>query len=245
MLLRLRGSAPPAPIDLSALLPFIDSPVSVCALSDNLDYNFGLHQFALCSNIPYATCITHTLNDDTYFDEYATVASQCYKAGSGVIAAATFAMLFSLLAIGALHTYTTFKHYCGCTCPMPRLFVFLFSLLSLGLYIAVVTIWWVKCQNNIPGLLFSDNNGGSQNPDMRSGYALVVAVICTVFAALGWIFATIRSFVAHGDDDGTTKTYGSSAPTSPANGNGSYAGAQSPNAEGYSNSSKEGQTFGY
>lgn len=217
--------------------------------SDNIDVNLGLHDFVVCSDQPNTRCASYSLNDDADFNSIATVGSECYKAGSGVIAMATFAMLFALLAIAALHTYTTFKGACGCTCPVPRLFVALFSLLSLGLYIGVVTLWWVKCQNNIPALRYSDGSGGVVNPDTRSGYALVVAVICTVFAALGWIFATIRSFIAHGDNDGTPakSTYGgSSGASSPGHGNGAYGHTvSSPAADSGYNNSKEGETFGY
>ena len=222
----------------------------MCALSDNEDINLGLHQFVVCDTSPNNYCQSYSLNNDAIFNDASTVASGCYKAGSGVIALATFAMLFALLAIVALHTYTTFKRACGCACPVPRLFVALFSLLSLGLYVGVVTLWWVKCENKVSGLLWQTGRGdAAQGPGgLRPGYALVVAVICTVFAALGWTFATLRSFVAHGDDDdsagGTTNkksTYGgSSGASSPAHGNGSY-GMEMSSPEGQ----KHGQTFGY
>ena len=159
-------------------------------------------------------------------------------------------MLFALLAIIALHTYTTFKRVCSCACPVPRLFVALFSLLSLGLYIGVVALWWVKCENKVSDLLWQTGRSDPvQGPNgLRPGYALVVAVMCAVLAALGWIFATLCSFAAHGDDDDTAggtmtkkSTYGgSSGASSPAHGNGSY-GMEMSSPEGQ----KQGETFGY
>ena len=214
-------------------------------LSGTFEINLGLHQFVSCTE-PGNYCQSYSLNDDDDFNNLATVASTCYKAGSGVISMATFAMLFGLLAIISLHTYTTFKRACGCACPVPRIFVALFSILSLGLYIGVVSLWWVKCHNNISPLLWTNGKGGIQGPQGFSvGYALMVAVICTVFSLLGWIFATIRSFMPDGDDGTPSKTtsYGaSSGSASPAHANGGYGNnAQSPSGGG----GGEGSTFGY
>ena len=200
-------------------------------------------------------CLTFSLNDDSDFNDIATVGSQCYKAGSGVIAMATFAMLFGLLAIAALHTYTTFKRMCGCQWPVPRLFVAIFSLLSLGLYIGVVVLWWVKCENKVSSLRWNNGKGQAEGPQsLQPGYALIVAVICIVFSALGWIFATIRSFLTHGDDDGNTTGGGSGtsksswggASASPQHGTGSYNAATSPSSEGSANGyGSKHDTFGY
>ena len=64
--------------------------------------------------------------------------SQCVKAGQGVIAAATFAMLFGLLSIIFLHIHTSFKQWCNCRVPFPRVFVALWSFLSLTLYVVML-----------------------------------------------------------------------------------------------------------
>ena len=248
----------PAPTPVHLLSPLLSLCClvwsAVVVLSDEYDWNLGLHEFVICFSPDDFPCQTYSLNNNDMFNDQATVASHCYTAGSGVIAAGTFAMLFALLAMAALHTYTTFKRVCGCACPVPRLFVALFSLLSLGLYIGVVTIWWIKCENNISDLAWvTDVRGGGtgrQSPSgLKPGYALIVAILCTVFALLGWVFATLRSFVAHGDDDGNTtgKSYGgSSGSTSPAHGNGSY-GQQvySPSTEGQYNGGSKQDTYGY
>ena len=64
--------------------------------------------------------------------------SNCKVGGQGVITAATFGMLFGLLSIFFLHVDVAGKQFFGKAIRFPRLFLFLFSFLSLTLYIVLV-----------------------------------------------------------------------------------------------------------
>ena len=103
-------------------------------------------------------------------------------------------MLFGLLSIIFLHIYTSFRQWCKCTLPFPRVFIALWSFLSLTLYIVVVATWYSQCHNSIEDARWTYNDGSPQSAeDVRPGYAIALAILIIVFSFLGWLFNFSRT----------------------------------------------------
>ena len=118
---------------------------------------------AVCSNSPANGLI------------WPVTVTSCQAAGKGDIAAATFAMLFGLLAIFILHFHTTLNNWGRCAkLPYPRVLLLLSSFLSLTLYIVVVATYYSKCINQLQDVYYYCSQGSNNNKldDVNPGYAI-------------------------------------------------------------------------
>ena len=146
------------------------------------------------------------------------IASRCTSAGNGVIAAATFAMLFGVLSVVFLHYYTSFQGRC-CKLPFPRIFNTIASFLALCLYIVVVATWYEKCHNPLSNTIFcygtSCPNGG-QEVSPTAGYCVATAIVCVVMAFIAWLFSFWRICFPNKDEPTpeAAGTYNTQASTS-------------------------------
>ena len=118
--------------------------------------------------------------------------NHCKVGGQGVITAATFAMLFGLLAIFFLHVDIVGKQICGRRVPFPRVLLNLFSFLSLTLYIVTVATWYNQCYNTISDIEWP---AGSENyaTNITAGYAIATSIAGIVFSFFAWCLSFWRT----------------------------------------------------
>ena len=116
------------------------------------------------------------------------IPSKCVSTGTGMIVAATFAMLFGVLSVFFLHYFTTLQGRC-CRLPFPRIFITIASFLALCLYIVVVATWYEKCQNPFNSGQYLVNGS---TPSLSAGYAVATAIVCIVLAFLAWAWSFWR-----------------------------------------------------
>jgi len=152
----------------------------------------GLLQWQICYS---GYCYT---GDPTSPGDICSVASNCVAAGKGLIAAATFAMVFAAISICLLHYFTTFKE--RFRIPFPRILLLISNFLSLCLYIVVVATWYEKCQNQLTG----SGNCISGLSDIQPGYAVATAIVCVVLSFFAWVFSFWRSCRPNRNEPTTT-----------------------------------------
>ena len=128
-----------------------------------------------------------------YGCSYLDDVTHCKTGGQGVITAATFAMLFGLLAMFFLHVDVAGKQLCGKAIRFPRTFLFLFDFLSLTLYIVTVATWYNQCYNRLSGFYLTVNGSTSNSNGLTIGYAVATAIAAIVFEFLAWVFAFWRT----------------------------------------------------
>ena len=120
--------------------------------------------------------------------------SSCKAAGSGVIAAAVFAILFGLISIFFLHAEVNGKAAFGRRIPFPRVILNLFAFLSFLLYIVVVATWFEKCFNGVADIIWLVGTGAQQSlKDCYAGYAVATAIIAIFFSFCSYLLAFWRT----------------------------------------------------
>ena len=193
--------------------------------------NFGLLKVSWCYvDVPSSPCTTNSMSEAVGQSDL-----QCVKAGQGVIAAATFAMLFGLLSIIFLHIHTSFKQWCNCRVPMPRLFIALWSFLSLTLYIVAVATWYSQCHNELQDQpwIFPDTKKTATAESVTPGYAIALAVLVVVLSFLGWLFNFSRTCFPNKSEQVTGSTeYNRQSSTSNLGGGGLSVQAEGQKSNG-------------
>ena len=227
------------------------------------DWEVGLLDWTVCAAAPLG-CTSGSPSDVLKVGS-GEAGSKCLAAGQGVIAAATFAMLFGLLSVLLLHYIVSFKE--RFRIPFPRIVITITSFLSLCLYIVVVATWYEKCHNLFSsgdytfcyGACPTDGSTGYGQPgSLAPGYCVATAIVCVVLSFLAWGVAFWRMCRPGKDEPTSPKAsaatsgsgYASQASssdlgvTSPSAAGGSYKAASSPAASAPSSGRGYGGSYG-
>jgi len=117
----------------------------------------------------------------------------CFQTAQIIIAAYTFALLFSFLTLFLVH----YKGECLTKrLKYPRIALFFATSLQCALNIAAVVIWFQRCQDGLSGGWIVSGMTSDYTKSVSgllSGYSVAVAIAVIFFSIMAWFFQLWRS----------------------------------------------------